>query len=418
VTRIRQWLPLALVFLTVGLATAMSFPFLALFLTTGVHASPVQVTIYLVASPLASVVLSTLLGRLADRHSARRRVLLGTALAGCAGLAVTSVVRDYWLLLLVAVTLTASAFAMMPQAFAYARAVLGGAAMTMSALRTLFSLAWVAGPPLAALLLTAGGFRGVYGFGAAMYALAAVVIVVGMPEPAPAAATPSGPADRPRATTPRAMWWTVGAFVALQCATGIGVQALSLFIRDDLGGGVRDAGLLLGLCAGLEIPLMLGLGALAARWPLRRLILAGPLFAVGYFVLAASATHIWQLGAGQLLNAASIAAVQGLGITYVQDLMPDQPGRASALYSNAFPAGAIIAGPVLGVAGHLGYRFAYIAAAGLAVGGFVLLRAGSMVRRVGPGPSPVPAGAAPSVPAGAAPAVHDPCGPAPAVSVP
>jgi SET family sugar efflux transporter-like MFS transporter len=392
VTRIRLWFPLALVFLAVGLATAMSSPFLALFLTTGVGASPVRVAVYLIAAPLAAVVLSSLLGRLADRYRARRRVLLGSALAGAAGLAVTSVVRDYRLLLIVAVTLTASAFAMMPQAFAYARAVLGGAAMTTSALRTLFSLAWVAGPPVAALLLHAGGFRAVYAFGAAMYAIGAVVILVWMPEP------PPPPAPDPDATpgaastaTPRGMWLTIGAFVLLQCATGIGVQALSLFIRDDLGGDVRDAGLLLGLCAGLEIPLMLGLGALAARMPLRRLVLAGPVFAVAYFVVAATATHPWELGAGQLLNAASIAAVQGLGITYVQDLMPHQPGRASALYSNAFPAGAIIAGPVLGAAGHIGYRFAYVAAAGLAVAGFALLRSGAAVRRDGTGQPSRPA---------------------------
>jgi MFS transporter, SET family, sugar efflux transporter len=92
-----------------------------------------------------------------------------------------------------------------------------------------------------------------------------------------------------------------------------------------------------------------------------------------YFALAAGATHTWQLAAGQLLNAASIAAIQGLGVTYVQDLLPSQPGRMSTLYSNAFPAGAILAGPVVGAAAHIGYRGAYAVAACLAAGGFALL---------------------------------------------
>jgi SET family sugar efflux transporter-like MFS transporter len=42
------------------------------------------------------------------------------------------------------------------------------------------------------------------------------------------------------------------------------VQALALFIDRDLHGSVGSAGLILGLCAAFEIPLMLGLGVLPA----------------------------------------------------------------------------------------------------------------------------------------------------------
>jgi SET family sugar efflux transporter-like MFS transporter len=74
------------------------------------------------------------------------------------------VVRDYWVLLGLAVTAFALAGSLFPQTFAYARQVLqqhdpGRAAMGISSLRTVFSIAWVAGPPLAAALLSAGGFR-------------------------------------------------------------------------------------------------------------------------------------------------------------------------------------------------------------------------------------------------------------------
>jgi hypothetical protein len=48
--------PLALVFLAVGISTALFHPFLALFLSTEVEAGPVRVTAFLIAAPLAGVI--------------------------------------------------------------------------------------------------------------------------------------------------------------------------------------------------------------------------------------------------------------------------------------------------------------------------------------------------------------------------
>jgi SET family sugar efflux transporter-like MFS transporter len=376
---VRRWFPLALVLLAVGLSTAIAFPFLALFLDTAVHAGPARVTAFLVVAPLSSVLVSTLIGRLSDRRPMRRALLVVIATAGCVGSGLTAVVRDYWVLLGLTVTATAVAGALMPQAFAYAREVLQGsgrAAITMSRLRTLFSIAWVGGPPLAAVLFEAGGFTLVYGTASLMYALAAVVAFRWLAPPATLAAPGGGDRPPPRdgADAPRSViLLTVAAFTLLQCAGNLGVQAMSLFVSRDLGGSVRDAGLILGLCAGLEIPLMLAFGALSARVPLRRLVPIGPACSVAYFAIAVSATQTWQLAAAQLLNACSIAVVAGLGVTYVQDMLPRHPGRASTLFTNAFPTGAMLAGPVLGAAQHFGYRTAYGAGVVLCAAALVLL---------------------------------------------
>ncbi|MDT5040738.1 MAG: transporter, family, sugar efflux transporter, partial [Actinoplanes sp.] len=261
-------LPLGLVFLAVGLSTAVVGPFLALFLSTSVHAGPVKVTVFLVAAPLAGVTLSTALARFSDRRAIRRRLLIGAATAGMIGTGVTAFVRDYWILLALAVTATALAGSLFPQTFAYARQVLtrdspSRAAMGISSLRTVFSLAWVAGPPFAAVLLSTGGFRYVYLMAAAMYALAALVAIVWLDEvEAPAPVRDNAPVvsddrlDSPRWT----LWLTVVAFTLTQAPLTLGVQALPLLISRDLGGRAEQAGLLLGLCAFLEIPLMLGLG--------------------------------------------------------------------------------------------------------------------------------------------------------------
>jgi len=375
----RALLPLGFLFLAVGSSTALFTPFLSLFLSTDVAAGPVKVTFFLIATPLAGVLGSVLIGRISDRWPIRRRLLIGGALAGLLGAGLTAVVRDYWVLLALTVTTFALAASLFPQAFAYARQVLerddpARAALGISALRTVFSLSWVAGPPLAAFLLDAGGFVWVYGTAALMYALAATVAMLWLDEvPAPVARAPDAPIDH-RPDAPRwTLWLTAAAFTLLQTPLTLAVQALPLFIGTELGGSVGDAGLLLGLCAACEIPLMLGLGVLATRLPIRGLLFAGAACGVAYYALVAVATDLRLLIGGQVLNALFIAAVSGLGIYYMQNMLPRHPGRATTLFTNSFPLGAMLAGPLFGIAQRFDYRLAYWLCTGLCTAGLALL---------------------------------------------
>jgi SET family sugar efflux transporter-like MFS transporter len=169
------------------------------------------------------------------------------------------------------------------------------------------------------------------------------------------------------------------------------VQALSLFVSHDLGGDVADAGLLLGLCAALEIPLMLGLGALSLRIPVRWVVLGGAAAGIVYYGLGATSPGVWLLYVTQPINALYIAAVSGPGISYVQDMLPGQPGRASTLYSITFPFGAMLAGPLFGLSQHFGYRLAFVFASALCLAGLLLLAAiGSTHVAPAPVPDPIP----------------------------
>jgi SET family sugar efflux transporter-like MFS transporter len=395
----RTLFPLSLMFLAVGVSTALVLPFLSLFLSTDVQAGPVRVTVFLVASPLAGVVAASLLGRLSDRSAIRRLLLIVAALAGFAGSLATAFVRDYWILLGLAVSAMAVAGALFPQTFAFARQVLmrdnpAGAAMAISGLRTVFSVAWVAGPPLAAALLEVGGFRYVYGGAALMYLLAAAVALFWLREP-PALGAPAPedgrPAHVPAGPDASRVVLLIAAtgFTLLQTPMTLGAQALPLYTSTVLDGGVSDAGLILGLCAALEIPLMLGLGWLTTRVALRPMILAGAAAGVVYFAVATSAGSVWVLMVAQLLNASFIAAVSGLGITYVQEMLPRQPGRATTLFTNTFPIGAMLAGPLFGVAQHFGFRWAYGIGVVLSAVGLLLVL---LARPPGPGRMDHPVG--------------------------
>ncbi|MEV4627365.1 sugar efflux transporter [Micromonospora sp. NPDC049523] len=380
-------LALGLVTLGVGISTAVAVPFLSLFLSTAVHAGPVRITVFLIVTPIAGVVASTLVGRLSDRRPIRRALLIGTSVAGVIGMGVAAFVRDYWVLLALTVTATSLAGALFPQTFAYARELLtrdgaGRAAMGTNALRTVFSLAWVAGPPLAAFLIDVGGFTYLYGIAALMYAAVALVVVFWLDEldPPTASTAPIAPDGEPTPDVPgmveasrRTVLLTAVAFTLLQCPLTLSLQTLPLFVSGNLDGNLDDAGLILGLCAALEIPLMLGLGVLTTRFPLRVLMLVGAGSGVAYHVCAALTGSVSMLAVAQILNAVFIAAVSGLGISYMQDLLPRQPGRATTLFTNTFPIGAILAGPLFGLAQHFGLRLAYGIGTGLCAAGLLIL---------------------------------------------
>ncbi|MCA2216641.1 sugar efflux transporter [Jidongwangia harbinensis] len=370
--------PLILGLLAVGLAFAMTMPFLSLFLSTEVHAGPARVTLFLVLAPLSGVVASIVMGRLSDRGPVRRRLMIIASLTGVVGCSASAVVRDYWILLGLAVTAIALAGTVFPQTLAYARQWLirdapDQAAMGTSTLRTVVSAAWVGGPPLAAFLVEAGGFRVVYGIAAALYAVAALVVIFRLDEvevPAP------GPEEAPLPASSRGtLWWTAAAFVLLQAPLTLGAQAMPFLTAEKLGGDVGDAGLVLGLCAALEIPLILSLGLLSTRFPLRPMVLGGAVCGVLYYAVATAANGLGMLFAAQLLNALFIAAVSGLGISYVQDMLPQFPGRATTLFTNTFPIGAMLAGPLFGMAQRFDIRLAYGTSAALCLVGLAILLA-------------------------------------------
>jgi SET family sugar efflux transporter-like MFS transporter len=399
-------LPLGLAFLAAGLSLALVGPFLALFLSTSVDAGPVKVTVFLVAGPLAAVATTWAIGRVSDRRPMRRRLLIIASIAGVIGCGLTAVIRDYWALLALTMTAFAVAGALFPQTFAYAREVLqrddpDRAALGISALRTVFSLAYVGGPPIAAVLLSHGGFTAVFGTAAAMYALAALVAFGWLSEVEAPVSDPEQPPPMPAPAAPRiTIWLTIVAFTLMQAPMVLGVQALALFIEHDLHGSVGSAGLILGLCAALEIPLMLGLGLLTRRISVRALILAGSACGVAYSAIAFGAPAVWVLLVAQIVNALYIASVSSLGITYVQDMMPAEPGRATTLFTNTFPIGQIMAGPLFGLAQHTDYRWAYAMNFAMCLLGVLLLlvtrpavRGSTLrLRRASPSGADVPAG--------------------------
>jgi len=378
---VRTMLPLAAAITVIGFVGSFTLPYIPLFLTSAVRADPVETAAFLIAGPLAGVALSTVAGRLSDRPGMRRVTLIVACLAGVAGFGAYAVTREYWLLLPVAVTLVALSSAAFPLTFAFARHRLdqdtpGESAAVVNALRMLVSVSWVAGPPIAAFVLDAVTFTGLFTIVAVGFAMAAGIVAVRLAEPGRPAAVlhderSTSDSDGPRTTGGIPL--AAGAFLMMQTAAMLSTIAMSLYVTGDLRGNVQQAGWILAVCAVLEIPLMLMLGAFATRFPLHRLVMAGAAVGVAYFAVVAVATSPWHVAVAQILNAFFVAAVAGLGISYFQDLDPGHPGRATTIFVNTQRVSAMVAGAALGLAQHLGFRVAYAGGAVLCALGLAAL---------------------------------------------
>lgn len=349
---------------------AFALPFGSLFLTSEVKVTPVQLSAFLIASPLASVVASTIMGKLSDGRVQRRFMLAAGGVAGAIGYGLFAVLRDYWLLLGTSVIFVAITSSLLPQLFAYGRQVTQGPSMVVSVLRTLLSVAWVAGPPLAALVVANIGWVGLFGATAVLQlGVAALALLLPVPKAEPEVAKVEEEKGHSRA----GFSLVAAAFVFLQGSVALAVSGLPLFVTTNLEGTAGDAGLALGLCAALEIPMMLWFGSLANRMSQHKLVLIGAAISLSYHGLMLFTHAVWQVMAAQLLHATVISLVMGVGITYFQGLDPERPGHATTMFSNTQIVGGMIAGALLGVSQQFGFRWVYGFSLTMCVLGLALL---------------------------------------------
>jgi MFS transporter, SET family, sugar efflux transporter len=159
------------------------------------------------------------------------------------------------------------------------------------------------------------------------------------------------------------------------CLTRIsgGTVVLPLYITGTLHKPDSEVGLLFTVCALVEIPTALATMLLPAGVR-KMVILVGMAAFAAYFVLVAAATTMPFLIGTQVARGIALAVVGTLGITYVQDLAPRSPGRATTLFANTLTIGSLVSGVLAGATSQaLGFRPALLICAALAVSGGVLL---------------------------------------------
>ncbi len=384
----RDIVPLAGAVGSYGLAAAFLAPTLSLFLAEDVHAAPFLIGLFFVARGAASIGASQATGRLSDRLRDRRVIIGMSGIGGVAGGLCLALLRDYSLVLVTSVVFSSIGYLSFTQLFAYAKeyATSRGRPATpfTAAVRSVFSAAWVVGPPLGLFIVARYGFGPLYLATAGLSLATAVLGRWGLrrvPRPAVPQASPRAgrhPGARRRARLPARMWLLLGGIVALGTVNQVYSIDVSLYVTQDLHHGAQVIGWMAGLCAGLEIPVMIITGRIADRVGKTRVVLAAAAVAVVFFCLLPLASSPAELLGLQVLNATWVGVSLSIPMAMVQDEAPGGAGAASSLYSSAFMAASLLAGAVAGVtATAVGYGNVFWVCAALSVlAGLVLLARG------------------------------------------
>jgi len=253
----------------------------------------------------------------------------------------------------------------------------GASASDVVNTRAIVSVAWVAGPPLATLIM------GWFGNQAILIAIAVVAVLsiattaAMLAEQSRAGTELSTPAKTPddrEQIAKLGVALIVAAFVILQATNATVVSILTLFVTETLRMDVVWAGIALGVAAGLEIPALVLIGRLSRRYSSLGLIASGCVAGIAYYVGMAYVSGPALLIGLQVLNSWFFAAVAGIGLTLFQQIIP-RPGLATGLYMNTRRVGAIVSGPIIAVGSlsALGYRGIFAVCAALTVVALVVI---------------------------------------------
>lgn len=361
-----------------GLQFSLVSPVIAILLVELYGATPVVVGALLAASNAFAFVVSLLLPRYSDRSGDFRLPMIvagasGVLLALTFALAPNLVVAGVGMVLF-----SGPAGVGMALFWGYLRRT-GADARQIINLRSLFSAAWVAGPPFGTLVLGLWGARVVPWMAAVVCAgaLAASLMLLRRGDAAPLSQVP-----RENASATRVVMVAFVAFTLLQTTNSAVVSTLTLIVREHLGLDVTWAGLALGLGAGLEVPSLLLLGRLMTRFSTPTLVASGCLAGLAYYVGLLLTTSPFMLLALQLLNGYFVAVLVGAGLTWFQELMPGA-AFAAGLFTNTNRVGAILSGGLIASATSTPWGFGGVLVTNVAVCAvaFVMLFGLAWVRR-------------------------------------
>ena len=349
-----------------GMAISISSPFLAVYFTTKLGVSAATFGVFTAVTLISGVALSMFIAKRSDAGLNRRKLMLICMLFNAVAFAGYIFIHDFYSLLLYMTVFTAAGAPAMPQLFASAREAVNNSASTdhafaNSTLRSMFSLGFISGPLAGAVLLSQFGFQGVF-LSTTLIFLINALLVFSFVRPAAAASQVKRTAApqpvrlhrNPRVLVP---FLVLTLLYAGHWANNLNI---SLFIINTLGGSTQNVASVASICALLEIPFMFMLGLLSAKYSSKLLMGWGIVTGAAYYLLVLGAGGLWQLIAGQVLLAFFVAVISAIGISYIQDLLPDLPGYTSTLYTNATTIGRLAGSLAGGAAAQwVGYRHSY-----------------------------------------------------------
>lgn len=309
--------------------------------------------VLLALSSVVSVAASVYGGIRADQTANRRQVTLAAVVSLALGMGLMTVVPGPWVFALAAAVLLPVGSVTFGQVFALARMAAtrhpeGERDGIMAVIRALFALPFVVVLPLWAVVFSQGvAVTAVFPVGLVLAGGMLLVVLRRWPQDGTTAWE-----DRPSGLSFLAALAEMGqprlavrvlALGAVNAAATLYMAIVSLVMVADVGRGVADVALYVGLVAGLEVPLMLALPRLTREVDRTLLILVGAvLYAVhvGLLPLLAGSPLVWLLVMPAAVGGAITLTVP---IAYLQDLLADRPGAGASLMALKRLVGEVIA---------------------------------------------------------------------------
>ncbi|PLS09570.1 sugar efflux transporter [Neobacillus cucumis] len=347
--------------LLVGIGISISMPYLSLFSTEKLGMSAGAFGFFMAVSSLSGVVVNSFIAKRSDSGLDRKWIIIAAMLSSALGYTSYLVFQNFYILLIAVTLFNGLGAAAMPQIYAYAQESANASksedkTFAMSSLRSLVSLGFLVGPLGGTFILGAFGYKGLFLGTSAIFLTIASLVFLFLQQ----RKTVQGMKRQGKSTSSlknRMIRQPFIAFIFLFAVNAINGINTPLFIVNELHGTHTEVGLVVSVCAGLEIPIMLVLGAMSRKISNHALMIIGCFIAVLYYTILSLSTDSWQLIAAQLLQASFVAIVMGNGLTYFTDLLPNSPGLSATIYSNGSTIGRLVGNLGGGfIAQFAGYR--------------------------------------------------------------
>lgn len=376
--------------LLVGTGISITMPYLSLYSTEELGMSAGSFGIFMAVSSLSGVFINSFIAKRSDNGINRKSIIVIAMLSSAIGYVSYLLFHNYFVLLIVVTLFNGLGAAAMPQIFAFAQESANASksddkTFALSTLRSLVSLGFLIGPLGGTLILGIAGYNGLFVGTSAIFLIIAALVVFFLRNQSNTIPTKKKNKSQTSVSIfkNRQIRYPFFAFILLFAVNAINAINTPLFIVNELHGSHAIVGIVVSVCAGLEIPIMIALGALSRKITNHSLMMISGFIAGLYFIILSTSTASWVLIAAQLLQAVFVAIVMGNGLSYFTDLLPNSPGMSATIYSNGSTIGRLVGNLGGGLfATLIGYRFVNIVCLLLVLLSFFILWRVKAYRRI------------------------------------
>lgn len=363
--------------LMIASAGSLFNPVLSLFLNTELGFDPIRISIFFILLPIATIIIVQTVAFFSDMGLQRPAIICIAGLFGILSSCLLFFRPNFWMLCTIGLVCLGSYPVAFPQIFAsareYAVKYVHGSIMFTTFLRSLASLSWVVGPPVAYGLAIGFSFNMLFVVTACMFGIYSICCFFFLPNVM----------ERSKAdTSAHIAWWKNSSVMLLFLSVAFMFTAFSsyiismpLYVTQELKLASGLPGYMMGLAAFLEIPIMLFAAKIARRIGLKALMLMGAVALViflailGNVRMSSEAQLLWI----QILPAIFIGFIGSMGMVFFQELLPEIPGQATSLYINGSAVGQIVGGAFISLAASGSYQIIFMVGCGMSILGTLTL---------------------------------------------